>query len=142
MSFSNEIAIDLLKIHEGFRSHPYKCTSGKLTIGYGWNLEDRGITESEAEYILSKMVSEIIIKLKGIINNFYGLNTVRQAVLIDMAYQLGIMGLSKFKNMINAIQDGDFLKASEEMLGSKWAKKDSPNRAHELSLMIRTGNII
>ena len=37
-------AIELIKYHEKYRRFPYRCTAGKLTIGYGWNLDDNGIT--------------------------------------------------------------------------------------------------
>jgi len=138
---TNNIAIDLIKLHEGFKQHPYKCTAGKLTIGYGLNLEDRGINKNEAEYILFNIVDEIIPKLRDFIKNFYALDHIRQAVLIDMVYNLGFTGFLKFKSMIKLIEEGEYEKAAEEMLNSKWAEQ-VPNRARELSIIFKTGKLL
>jgi len=64
------LARGLLQSDEGLRLKPYHCTAGKLTIGYGRNLEDRGITEAEAEYLLENDVSEIYEDLAEIYDFF------------------------------------------------------------------------
>jgi len=58
-----EQAKKLIKLHEGFRTHPYRCTAGKLTIGYGRNLDDVGILETEAEHMLGNDMADCCIDL-------------------------------------------------------------------------------
>ena len=132
------LARGLLQSDEGLRLKPYHCTAGKLTIGYGRNLEDRGITEAEAEYLLENDVSEIYEDLAEIYDFFTHLSPMRKAVLIDMAYNLGLGGLNKFQNMIKAIDDGDYSTAASEMLDSRWASQVG-DRAERLAKLMRTG---
>ena len=124
--------------HEGLRLHPYKCPANKLTIGYGRNLEDRGITKDEAMYLLQNDITDIKLNLVDRLPVFTKLNTIRQEVLIEMCYQIGINGVLKFRNMIKALDHNDFNKASIEMLDSRWAKQ-TPIRAKELSNLMKGG---
>ena len=93
--------INQLKRHEGLKLKPYKCTAGKLTIGYGRNLEDKGINKSEAEEMLLRDICEVEERLfdAGLLDSQ---NDARKAVLINMAFQLGFNGLFGFKNMLEA----------------------------------------
>ena len=59
-------------------------------------------------------------------------------VLINMIFQIGFTGVRKFKKTIQYIKDDNFLMAGEEMLDSKWARSDSPNRAKELSEIVKS----
>jgi len=129
--------IEQLKQHEGLELKPYRCTSGKLTIGYGRNLEAKGISKGEAEAMLFSDIAEVEDKLvrAGFLS---GLNDARKAVLINMAFQLGFKGLSKFRNMLAAVQSEQYDLAASEMLDSLWAKQ-TPNRAKELSEQMLTG---
>lgn len=129
--------IEQLKQHEGLELKPYRCTSGKLTIGYGRNLEAKGISKGEAEVMLFSDIAEVEEKLvrAGLLS---GLNDARKAVLINMAFQLGFNGLSKFRNMLAAVQSEQYVLAASEMLDSLWAKQ-TPNRAKELSEQMLTG---
>jgi lysozyme len=129
--------IEQLKQHEGLKLKPYRCTSGKLTIGYGRNLEAKGISKGEAESMLLSDIAEVEEKLvrAGFLS---GLNDARKAVLINMAFQLGFKGLSKFRNMLAAVQSEQYDLAASEMLDSLWAKQ-TPNRAKELSEQMLTG---
>lgn len=129
--------IEQIKQHEGLKLKPYHCTSGKLTIGYGRNLEVKGISKGEAESMLLSDIAEVEEKLvrAGLLS---GLNDARKAVLINMAFQLGFNGLSKFRNMLAAVQSEQYVLAASEMLDSLWAKQ-TPNRAKELSEQMLTG---
>lgn len=129
--------IEQLKQHEGLKLKPYHCTSGKLTIGYGRNLEAKGISKGEAESMLLSDIAEVEERLvrAGFLS---GLNDARKAVLINMAFQLGFNGLSKFRNMLAAVQSEQYVLAASEMLDSLWAKQ-TPNRAKELSEQMLTG---
>lgn len=126
-----------LIMHEGMKLEPYEDTVGKLTIGVGRNLEDKGITEEEAKELLKNDVLEITKKLERY-DWFYKLDRVRQKVIIDMAFNLGINGLLSFKNMIAAINKEDYEKASEEMINSKWATQVK-TRADRLARMMKSG---
>lgn len=128
---------DLIKIHEGLRLKPYRCTADKLTIGYGRNLEDRGISEAEAEMLLRNDIIEVTGQL--CMEPYWSqLNIVRQAVLIDMCFNLGYSGLKKFKRFLAALEEGDFRTAAEEMMDSRWAEQVG-TRATRLCNLMLTG---
>lgn len=127
-----------LRRHEGLRLLPYECSAGKLTIGYGRNLEDKGISVEEAEQFLDADITDCIKDLERSVDFFGSLDEVRQDVLINMCFNLGIGRLLKFKNMLAALSRGDFKKAAAEMLDSKWARQVG-GRAIELSLQMKTG---
>ncbi len=132
--------INQLKKHEGFSKTPYKCTAGKLTIGYGRNLEANGINEEEAELMLNIDV----LKVKRDVNNAIPANTLkhlngaRKSVLYNMAFNLGISGLLGFKKMLAALAIGDFTEAAKQMLDSKWSTQVK-GRSAELAEQMRTG---
>ena len=135
---SQALAKAMLRNDEGLRLKPYYCTAVKLTIGYGRNLEDRGISENEAEVLLENDVSEIHEDLSEIYDFFNTLTPTRQAVLISMAFNLGLNGLNKFRKMIKAIEDNDYAEAASQMLDSRWANQVG-KRAQRLSKLMVTG---
>ena len=125
--------------HEGYREKPYRCPAGKLTIGYGYNL-DAGMPEDEAHMLMTWRLAKLATELKARLPWFNWLKDERKDVLLDMAYQMGIDGLLGFKNAIAAMGAGDWNKAAGEMLDSKWARQDSPARAKELAAIMRAGS--
>ncbi len=133
-----ELARKMLVRHEGLKNKPYRCTAGRLTIGVGRNLEDNGIRKVEAYFMLDNDIDEIRDSLEKKYNWFERLNAVRKAVVIDMAFNLGISRFGAFKKTIALIESGDFEEASKEMLRSKWAVQVG-YRAKELSEMMRSG---
>ena len=130
--------IQQLRLHEGERLKPYRCTAGKLTIGVGRNLEDRGITAEESAYLLNNDIEREWKALTTSLPWVTGLNDVRQRVLLDMSFNLGIVGLLKFKNTLATIERGEYARAADMMLDSLWARQVG-NRAKRLSQMMRTG---
>lgn len=126
-----------LEKHEGLRLKPYKDCVGKLTIGIGRNLDDKGITKEEARYLLKNDIEQVRKKLM-LYAWFRKLNGVRQKVLEDMSFNLGFHGLMNFKKTIKAIKCGNYSKAADEMLDSKWAGQVG-QRARRLAKMMRTG---
>lgn len=122
--------VEMIKRHEGFRQYPYKCTAGKLTIGYGRNLDDVGISREEAEYLLEMDLDKHTEELDKVIT--WAVPPDVYAVLVDMHYNLGHERFMQFKNMLAALKKLDFKGAAKEMLDSKWAKQ-VPNRAAELA---------
>lgn len=109
-----------IKKHEGVRLKPYECPAGKLTIGYGRNLEDRGITTLEADFLLERDLLDTKLELVDSIKFFHKLDDIRQNVLIEMAYNMGLPNLLEFKNTLKFMEKGDFINASIEMLDSQW----------------------
>lgn len=129
--------IALLKIHEGFRGKPYQDTVGKTTIGYGRNLTDKGVSEREAEGLLINDAAEATAKLTAL-PYWPDLNEVRQAVLVDMAVNLGSAGVMKFHYMLDALEHQDYPRAAREMLNSK-AAHQLPERYEALARMLTSG---
>lgn len=130
----------MLKKHEGLRLKPYRCTAGKLTIGYGRNLEDVGISEKEALQMLKHDVNSYRKLLTARYQWFESLSTDRKAVCINMAFNLGMRGFHGFKNMRMYINKGLYSEAAKEMLDSKWAKQVG-FRAVELAQIMEEGKI-
>ena len=125
--------------HEGLRLKPYRCSAGKLTIGIGRNLDDCGITQSEAYVMLINDIMNCEKQLQAKIPDIYdGLDEVRKSVLLNMCFNLGINGLLGFKNTLEFTKAGDWERAANNMLVSKWAKQVG-RRAIELSELMRKG---
>ena len=121
--------------HEGYGPKVYEDTVGILTIGYGRNLEDKGITEAEAEYLLGNDIHEVESELRERLPFFENLSSIRQEILISMGYNLGINGLLKFKKMLAALENYDYELAADEMLDSKWATQVK-GRARDLAQLM------
>ena len=125
--------------HEGLRLKPYRCTAGKLTIGIGRNLDDCGISQSEAYVMLINDIMNCEKQLQAKIPDIYnGLDEVRKSVLLNMCFNLGISGLLGFKNTLAFIKARDWERAANNMLVSRWAKQVG-RRAIELSELMRKG---
>jgi len=143
--------VDQLILHEGMKLEPYKCTAGKTTIGVGRNLEGKGlsklesirlwgrettkeealaliqvgITDEEALYLLHNDIRECADDLSRLFGAviWFGLSTVRKNALIDLRLNLGPNRFRKFKKMISAVKDGNYVKAAEEMWDSQWRRQ-------------------
>lgn len=131
---------DMTKTFEGLRLRPYKCTAGKLTIGYGRNLDDVGISKTEADMMFERdfaqAESEVrrLCKANGI--DCDKLIEQRFYVLTDMMFNLGYARLSKFKKFLYALKTGSYEDAAREMLDSAWATQVG-NRAIQLSTLMK-----
>lgn len=135
-----EAMIHQLALHEGLRLKPYLCPAGVLTIGYGRNLEARGITEAEAEIMLAHDIDDFQDRLLREIPWMVELSPVRQRVLLDMAFNLGVSGLLKFQRTLAAVRGKEYERAAAMMLDSRWATQVG-QRAKRLSRMMATGQI-
>ncbi len=123
--------------HEGTRLMPYLCSAGYLTIGVGRNLAQKGISQTEADYLLENDIAEFTELVKASIDTSQ-CNEPRLAVLINMAFNLGIDGLLKFKNTLQSIENGQYDLAAIQMLDSLWATQVG-DRANQLALQMETG---
>ena len=128
--------VEQIKLDEGLSLKPYQCTADKFTIGYGRNIEDNGITEDEAEYLLMNDIKSTQEELLANFEWFLMLSAPKQGVLINMCFNLGLTRFKQFKKMIAAIEMGDYNEAAEQMLDSKWAHQVG-NRAIRLSNIMR-----
>lgn len=149
--------IEQLKRHEGFSSDYYQCSADKRTIGYGRNVDDNPFSPKELnmlgrdEFDCEPMTEEeaetlLVNDVKAIHKAIYDhvslsrLNLARQAVCINMAFNIGVTGFLAFKNTITAINQGDFNEAAKEMANSLWHKRNQVGyRSEELIIQMATG---
>lgn len=131
------VMVEQLGKDEGFRKNLYLCSAGKQTIGFGRNLEDRGVTREEATYLLNNDI-ELAIKDAEKFTWFEDLNQARKAVVVNMIFNIGLPTFKKFKNTIRLIKAGDYDEASVEMLDSRWARQVG-SRARRLSREMKKG---
>jgi lysozyme len=136
--FDRAALIRQIRLHEGERLKPYRCTAGKLTIGVGRNLDDRGITREESAMLLDNDIRLLEIELFRALPWASALDDVRQRVLLDMAFNLGLPGLLQFKRTLEAIRTGQYQQAATMMLDSLWARQVG-QRAERLARMMATG---
>lgn len=133
--------IDQLRREEGSVPHAYQDHLGFWTIGVGRLIDKRkggGLSDEEISYLLKNDVDRIATKLRKELTFFEKLNEPRQAVLIGMAFQMGIAGLLEFKQTLRAVEDERWHDAAAQMLRSKWASQ-TPKRAHRMSRQMDTG---
>lgn len=119
--------IDDIKQEEGFKGVVYKCTEGFDTIGYGTKLP---INEEEATLLLEYRLNKTRANLLSSLYNYDLPNEVWD-ILLNMSYQLGGGGVLKFKKMLEALKNKDYVEASKQGMDSLWAKQ-TPNRAKRL----------
>ena len=109
--------------HEGERLKPYRCTAGRLTIGVGRNLDDKGITKGESHFMLVNDIAECSNDLHDIFADWDSFSENRKIALIDMRF-MGYKSFRTFRRMIAAIKGGDWALAGKEAMDSKWARED------------------
>ena len=139
----------IIKLEEGYVSREYHCSEGFRSIGYGRKLsnikfETLGNTvaiEKEEIVFVRQRIADIISKLS--VNKkiaWCKCNEQRQAILISLAYQVGVDGILKFKKMWAAIEMSNFEEASRQMLDSLWAKQ-TKNRALRHAKTMKDGTL-
>lgn len=143
-------ALGLVKEAEGFEPLPYRCTAGKLTQGYGRNLEVYPLSEEEeatlnedgsvSEEVAEKWAYNELLNCELRLTNapsFKECNDIRKAVLLDMAFNIGFNGLMKFRKMHSAIIEHDWLQAGLEMKDSAWYVQVGNRSKRNYNLMVR-----
>tara|TARA_R100000808_G_scaffold22948_1_gene50374 strand:- start:570 stop:992 length:423 start_codon:yes stop_codon:yes gene_type:complete len=128
--------LEAIKHHEGFVEHVYDDSLGIPTIGYGFAIKDLILDEDIAEEILIRKLEKLKRNANSRFKWLEDMPVEVQEVIVNMCYQLGVTGVSKFRKAISALQEGDWNEAADEMLDSLWAKQ-TPNRATELSNIVR-----
>ena len=122
--------------HEGLKLLPYKCTAGKLTLGVGRNIEDRGISKETAMQMLDEDIEICLNELMERLDYFETLPTEVQETLVNLCFNMGISRLMKFQLMLGAIQAGQYELAAKELLDSRYARQVG-KRSEELADTLR-----
>jgi len=138
-----EKLLEMLKRHEGVRSHVYLCSAGYETIGVGRNISKSGmgLSDDEVDYLLENDIVRVIKELSSEYPWFKDLDDVRKDAMIDISFNLGATRLRGFKRALAAMEVADYTTAAKEFLDSKWSR-DVKGRATELCYMIETGNYL
>ena len=134
---------------EGFRQFPYfdccgkpfrQCTcarQGKLTIGYGRNLEANGISKLEGEVLLDHDLYTAESHAKKAYDWFAPLTELRQRAITELVFNLGVSGFTAFKRTIAAIKAGQYATAATNLLASKWKAQVGPTRSNRIARYLR-----
>ena len=131
--------LEQIERHEGLELKPYRCTSEKLTIGIGRNLEDVGISKEEAYMLLENDVKTVQQQIETYMPWASSLNTARHAALTNFVFNVGIGTALKFENAMAALKQSDYDTAAAELLNSRWSTQVG-SRAQELAAQMRTGS--
>lgn len=133
----DQLRQDLIR-DEGMRLRPYQCTGGKTSIGVGRNLDDVGITEPEAMQMLDNDIERCACELDERLPWWNQLGKSRRRALLNMTFNLGITRLMGFRRMLSALERGQWDKAADEALNSKWARQVGA-RADRIAALFRGG---
>ena len=129
---------DQLIIDEGLKLKPYRCTSDKLTIGVGRNLQDNGITDEEARYLLKNDIARVAGECMAEFPWFSDLTEKRREAIINLVFNMGLSKFKQFKKTISYIEQGLFELAGTELLDSNYARQVG-NRSIRVANMLADG---
>ena len=135
--FMSDLVADLRR-DEGVAYKPYRDTEGILTIGVGRNLEDRGISDDEMDFLLANDLKWVVVDLDRGAPWWREMTTNRQRALANMVFNLGWPRLSGFKKMLAALEAGDYDEAANQALDSRWAIQVGA-RAERIAELFRSG---
>lgn len=127
---------EMIQLNEGYVPKVYLDTVSVPTAGYGHAFHIGSKIPHKVAELLFEQDYDDVKQGYEILN--LELDPVRKAVIYDMLFNLGLLGLTRFIKMLKALRKGDYKKASEEMLDSKWRRQVGP-RAIMLSKMMETG---
>ena len=133
--------IQTVKEHEGYSSCVYQDSLGYFTIGYGKMVDKRkngGLTESQASYILNDELQSARASLQSF-QWFNAMDEVRQDVIVELCFNIGLQGVLKFHNMIAAITAKDYATASNCLLDSLWCRQVGTTRSDNMALRLKDG---
>mgnify|MGYP003109072700 FL=1 len=128
--------IESIKKHEGYVGVVYKDSLNVDTIGYGFAIKDLELDRDICDIILERKIKDLHDRVKNKFKWYGYMPQEIKDVVMEMCYQLGVGGFSKFKKTISFLENKQFKDASEEMLDSLWAKQ-TPNRAKGLSKKVK-----
>ena len=146
----NDVSYLIIRKEEGYSASPYYCIENYPTVGIGQRIGPKSAPLHRYEFSVSEAVARVwcqdhIAKVRAEIQSrpstnkaYRACNEIRQAVMINMAYQMGVFGLSLFKQTLAYLEDERWEDAAEESLDSLYAKRTT-SRALRNAAMIRTG---
>jgi lysozyme len=134
---NRERVAEQLLVDEGLRLKPYRCTAGRLTIGVGRNLDDKGISHAEALVLLQNDLDEAWGGLHASLPWISAAPEAVQEALVNMAFNLGLKGLLGFAQTLELLRLGRYAEAATGMLASRWAGQVGA-RAQRLAAMVRS----
>ena len=145
-SINQQLLIQELRFDEGVRYEPYNDSLGIPTVGVGHDLQvsplpdvwSYPLTDDEVDQLLTEDLEKVFTGLNNNLQWWADLNDVRQRVLCNMCFQMGIGGLLGFRNTLILIRQGQYVAAASGMINSKWADQ-TPARAQRLAKMMSTG---
>lgn len=132
---NNQRLTDQLIIHEGLKLKPYRCTSNKLTIGVGRNIEDVGITEAEARYLLQNDIARVAGECTRVFEWFLEAPEMVKEAVINLVFNMGLSKFLQFKKTIAHLENQEYSLAGAELLNSRYAEQVG-NRAIEVANQI------
>lgn len=136
-----EHLIEMLKRHEGVKTHAYRCSENFVTVAVGRNIDENGglgLSVDEIDFLLANDIRRCRAELLENFDWFEGLDSIRQDALIDFNFNVGLTTFMKFKKFIAAMKKGNWDAAATELLSSKYATQVGA-RADELAAMIKSG---
>lgn len=137
--------IEQLILHEGSgpvkngRFMPYKDSKGILSIGYGRNLEANGIRDTEALQFLNNDLDDAIHRCFAELPWYRNLDTVRQSVVAELVFNMGMKTFGQFVNTMAAIEHRDFVAAARGLRQSKWYQDVKAKRGDKLVSQMESG---
>lgn len=136
----SDLHVRLVQLHEDLRLRLYRCTAGYLTVGWGHNIEDRGISRAIADAILVEDLAVAERDLDKVAPWWRGLDPVRAAALLDLCFNLGRERFAQFAPTLDVIRLGDYAAAAKRLERTPWFKQ-TKTRAVRIVAMIATGRI-
>jgi len=126
---------DRIKRHEGYSTTPYQDTEGFWTVGIGRCMDKTPFSDAEIEFMFDNDLSRAFSAADMLAPHLTG---ARREVVVEMCFQMGAKGVSKFRRFLAATEAHQWDIAAKEMLASKWAVQ-TPGRAKELAEIMREG---
>jgi lysozyme len=131
---------------EGVRYTLYYDTLGIPSTGVGHNLRASPLpagwtyplTDAQVDQLLNGDLQTTFSGLDANIPWWRGLDEVRQRVITNMAFNMGVSGLMTFHNMLGALQSGSYAVAASDMQASTWYRQVE-QRAVRLCEAMETG---
>lgn len=130
-----------LRDEEGEKLYAYQDHLGYWTIGVGILIDKKkggGLRKEESDFILRNRIRLQTAEVEKALPWSKDLDEPRKAVLVGMAFQMGLDGLLGFKNTLKMIERRQYKEAGAGMLNSLWAKQ-TPARAKRMAKQMETG---